>query len=72
MGDYTMQQQMIHNFITTVAHTTLIFQNFASLGKLVACQNSFPCLYPHKKCNSFWSFSAPNALPRETYSSGAS
>ena len=54
---------MIHSFLITMAHTTLIHQNAPLKYKIIQCKDLPMNHYPHKKCHPLRNLNFPNTLP---------
>ena len=60
-----MEEEMIHSFLITMAHTTLIHQNAPLKHKIIQCKDLPMNHYPHKKCHPLRNLNFPNTLPQK-------
>ena len=58
-----MEEEMIHNFLIPMAHTTPIHQNAPPKHKIIQCKDLPMNRCPYKKCHPLRDLSFPNTLP---------
>ena len=58
-----MEEEMIHSFLITMAHTTPIHQNASPKPKIIQCKDLPMNCCPHKKCHPLRNLNFLNTLP---------
>ena len=60
-----MEEEVVHSFLISMAHTTPIHQNAPPKHKIIQCKDLPMNRCPQKKSHPFRDLSFPNTLPRK-------